>query len=262
MEHVNLWNTFHGIAAENLDDKNKEGTLKILCPELTPFANGDLKHKEEDVIFKAEDVWGTKKHSKSKMKNTIEAKYLGASNCLSIPDVVIGEQLLIYQYGNDDVYYWTLARKDESLRLREHYRISCANSPTRIKVLDDDNTYFIEINSKKGNKGITLSTSKSDSESFKYLIKIDSEKNNITAKDDVGNVILLDSSNTRILLENKDKTKVDLDKKNLFLLADTVSIVGRKSISTKSPFLSIDHAKGMLKVILAAIKNCGVSKSC
>ena len=258
----NLWKRFNGLAAEDLKTDSKDGTLKVLCPEMTPFANGDLKHKEEDVIFKAEDVWGTKRHSKVKLKNTIEAVYLGAENCLSIPDVVVGEQLTIHQYGEDDVYYWTIARRDEHLRLREHYRITCADSPTRIKVLDDNNTYFIEINTKKGNKGITLSTSKSDSESFKYLIKADAEKNNITLNDDVGNIILLDSANTRILLENKDKTKVDLDKRNLFLLADTISLVGRKSITTKSPFLSIDHAKGMLKVILAAIKNCGVSKSC
>lgn len=262
MDHENLWKRYHGISAEKLDDSDKTGTLKILCPELTPFASGKLKHKEEEVIFKAEDVWGTKQHSKSTMKNTIEAVYLGGNNCLSIPDVDVGEQLVVHQYGENDTYYWSLARQDENLRLREHYRISCADSPTRIKVLDDNNTYFIEINTKQGNKGITLSTSKSDGESFKYQIKVDSEKNNITAKDDVGNVILLDSENTRILLENKDKTKIDLDKRNLFLLADTVSIIGRKTITTKSPFLSIDHAKGMLKVILAAIKNCGLSKGC
>lgn len=262
MDHESLWKRYRGISAEKLDDSDKEGTLKILCPELTPFASGNLKHKEEEVIFKAEDVWGTKQHAKSTMKNTIEAIYIGGNNCLSIPDVDVGEQLIVHQYGESDVYYWSIERRDEKLRLREHYRISCADSPTRIKVLDDDNTYFIEINTKQGEKGITLSTSKSDGEAFKYLVKIDSENSKFSANDDVGNQILLDSKNTRILMENKDKTKVDLDKTNLFLLADTVSIIGRKTITTKSPFLSIDHAKGMLKVILAAIKNCGLSKGC
>lgn len=262
MEQENLWKRYHGISAVNLDDTDKNGTLKILCPELSPFTNGSLKHKEEEIIFKAEDVWGTKQHSKSTIKNTIEAVYLGGENCLSIPDVVVGEQLIVHQYGEDDIYYWSIERRDENLRLREHYRITCTDSPTRIKVLDDDNTYFFEINSKIGHKGITLSTTQSDGEAFRYQIKINCDKSHITMHDNVGNLILLDSVNTRILLENKDKTKVDLDKRNLFLLADNVSIVGRKLISTRSPFLSINHAKAMLKIILVAIRNCGLSRTC
>ncbi len=262
MEHENLWKRYHGISAVNLDDTDKKGTLKILCPELTPFANGNLKHKEEEVVFKAEDIWGTKQHSKCTMKNTIEAVYMGGENCLSIPDVVVGEQLIVHQYGEDDTYYWSIERRDENLRLREHYRISCADTPIRIKILDDDNTYFFEINSKKGHKGITLSTTKSDSEAFRYLIKINCDGSYITLNDDVGNHILLDSANTRILIENKDKTNLDLDKRDLFLLADNISLVGRIAISTKSPFLSIDHMKGLLKVILASIINCGVYKRC
>lgn len=263
MEKENLWNYHYGVAAETIDEKsNKTGILKVICPELTPFYSGSVKPKEEDIVFAAEDVWGTKQASKVKTTNVIEAVYLGSTSNISMPDIHEGEQVKILQYGNDDTYYWSTFRRDENLRKREHFRISCANKSSRLGELNDNNTYYVEVDTRPGQKNITISTNKNDGESFAYKLNIDCVKNTASLNDDVGNKLFIDSNKARVLLENAEKTKVDLDGRRLIILADDIFINGRKRLMIKSPFLVIDHVKGLLKVIAAAIKNCAVSKTC
>ena len=259
----NLWKRYHGIATHLIDDSDPKGTLKILCPELNPFFSEKLIHKDDDVNFAAEDVWKTRSSSNVKTKNTIEAIYLGGVYNVSIPDIHLGEQVEVLQYGNTDTYYWRQFRKDEFLRLREHYKIRCADTPTRIKYLDDDNTYFFEINTKIGSKQITLSTSKSDSESYRYLIKIDPDKNTILINDDIGNFIRLESDNHRIILQNTDATKVSLDRQNLYLYArDSIILDAGNRISTKSPLLLMNHNQGIVRIITLLFINCSMTTVC
>lgn len=255
---------FYGIAAETLDSKNNpSGKLKFICPEMNPFHSGEVEHVEKEISFSTEDVWGTRQSSTATAKNTIEAFFVGSNSSISMPDLHLGEQVMILQYGKQDLFYWRPFLNDEKLRLREHYRIYCMSSPTRIKNVTNDNTYFIEINTKQGEKGITISTSKSDGEAYVYLAKIDCEKHTVEIKDDIGNIIKMESDKPRIFIKNSAGCKVDLDKENIFIIATNNIIMKAKNlISTKSQTLSIDHATGMLKVLLAAIKNCGRSTSC
>ena len=64
-------------------------------------------------------------------------------------------------------------------------------------------------------KFVRIRTCKSDGEAFIHELLLDPKNKFSVLRDDVGNRIKLDSGNTIITLENKDKTKYELNKKNI-----------------------------------------------
>jgi len=114
-------------------------------------------------------------------------------------------------------------------------------------ILNDDNTFLIEVDTSNGNKHVLLSTSKTDGEQFKYKIKIDAVSNTIEASDDSGNVILLDSNVPSITATNRSGSFIDINDKNITLKADgdiTIDAGGSiiekagSSISEEAPSIS------------------------
>lgn len=256
------WNISLGIAANNVDPNDPIGSLDVIDIENTPFFSGEIGKQDKDITFTCEDGWSNRTHSTCKTSNVVPTVFFGRTN-MTIPNVVKDEQVLIIRYGGDDKAYWFPTRQDDKLRKQEQVRIYAASDPTKIKVLGDDNTFFIEIDTRTDKKKIHLSTSKKDGESHRYDILMDAKNSMISINDDDDNKIQLMTDKTRILLQNKEGTKVDLDKKNIFLKAtDSIYLIAENRIFTKSKMLMIDHVTGILKVITAVIKNCSKSSSC
>lgn len=251
----------YGIVATDLQEGDPKGTIRVLCPEKSPFSSEDLQHKEEDVSFTTKDEWGTRTSSSCKTTNTMEAIYFGGNSNCSIPDVVVGEQVKLISHGNSNTHYWMPIRKDERLRKREHLRISCASDPTRDKQLGDDNTFFIEINTKQGKKKIHISTSQKDGETHRYDVLIDIEKGTASLNDELGNQFKIDSNATTVTMINKEGTKFQADKKNAFIFApDSIYINATNKVVVQGTQLITNFTTGILSIAKIIAKYVSFSK--
>jgi hypothetical protein len=228
---------YWGIVAE--DKVHGSRDIKVFCPEILPYEDNHVPSDSLFIISIYDRRNGKNINDSVKVTNVIEASYFDfMTNRSGPPDIVKDEQVLLFQYADTDEYYWYPAGRDDNLRKTEHWRICVANDQRTVKILDKDNTYYIELDTLY-DKAITVATSKSDGEKYKYHFKIDAKNNTATLQDDIGNEIWLESDVPRIMLKNSSDSIVDLNDKDILLAAprDLVIKAGRQ-ILVNAPNMS------------------------
>lgn len=209
----NLTTSMVGTAAADLDHGSRE--LYVYCSQLTPFQDGTLEALETTNDINTTD--GEHSYQGSlKTTNFIKCFWKGDGNNPYPPAVRKGEQVTIYNIGDTDVWYWTTEGRDEDQRRCDTKRISVSGSRENIKVLTDDNTYFIEIDTLRS-KRIRISTSKADGESYRYQFAIDVDNSMVVITDDDDNSISLESKVPRITLRNKKNSVLTLNDESITL---------------------------------------------
>lgn len=205
-----------GIAAENKALDSVE--LQCWPCELLPMLDGELAPNAQTLQSEGIDGAGNMYTSQVQSDTVVTASWLSLeTNRITPPDVRRGEQVLIWQYGDSDKYYWTSMGRDDRLRRKETLIYAYSNIPDESQdhgSLNANNSYMFELSTH--NKTITFYTNKNDQEPFAYVLQLDTENGNVIVTDDVGNYIQLDSINTCIELTNKDGTSLKLDKKNIY----------------------------------------------
>lgn len=261
---LNHFSFFWGVLAESTTKKNQR-TLHVFVPALTPMRNGDISDKGSITTV---DFFNVMTQSREKtdihLTRTIEAEYLGFQSGQDVPDMYKGQQVLVINYARGDNWFWTPFDKDNYIKTFEHARISCADiamvhkaqangddigeSAEREKGLNDDNTYYLEIDTKY-RKRIMISTAASDGEKYRYFIRMDANEHVLelwdSLADDNGktstkehNTIKIESDphdssgnllKGRITLQNEAKTSIILDDKDLkiFVPRDLWIDIGR-----------------------------------
>lgn len=202
-----------GIVAENKLPSSKE--VEVTPIEEMPMLDGELAPVATDYNAKATDALGSSYEDTVELTTTIKAKWLpiGAANRVSAPDVRRGEMVVIYKFGDTDKYFWTTLNEDLKLRKLETVIYAFSGTTNEGAEINADTFYFIEISTHK--KLITLHTSKDNGEPFSYDIQLDTNNGKLVITDDVGNYVLLDSSQSRIQLMNVDGSEYDMHKTNL-----------------------------------------------
>ena len=216
------WHIFRGKAVEDKAPESRE--LKVQLDEQMPYMEGKLEKIENEAP--AGDV-GIVKTS-----NYVTATYMGLeSNRTFPPDIYQGEQVVVFNYGDSDKYYWYSSGRDDNMRRVERLRFHVADLQQTVKELNEDNTYFIEFDTLH-NKRILIQTAKTDGEKYRYLLQFDAKENTIRICDDGDNEILVESDTPRVFLRNRDGTYIDANKRNLILFApeDIVFKAGRQII--------------------------------
>ena len=144
---------------------------------------------------------------------SLKAKWLSFTdtNRLTPPDVRRGEEIVLWQFGDTDQYWWTTLHQDRKLRRLETVIYGFSNNSKENIENAHDSMYWLEISTHK--KVVRFHTAKNDGEPFTYDIQIDTKKGNITIEDDDGNYIFLDSKERHIKLRNKDDSYVEMNKK-------------------------------------------------
>ena len=214
MEHSHLKMVSIGIVARDKVDGEKN--IEVYPMELIPFFEGkvtDEIHTSERSGVDAEGKAYTVNLNKSMV---VTAEWLGETNRRTAPNVVVNEQVQLYQVGNSGHYYWESLGRDDEKRRRERVIYTWASSSTPITEdgqLTDKNTYNLEIDTI--GKTITLRTSEDDEEFTTYVIQINTKAGHITAMDGLGNIIQVDSAATKITLKNADNTFITLDKEDI-----------------------------------------------
>lgn len=214
-----------GIVAENklLDSPY----IKVTPVEDMAFVDGELAGYEEEY-----QASGTDRSDSSydiNLKNTVQIKAkwmpLGSPNRFTSPDVRRGEYVMIYQFGDADQYYWVTMKDDLSLRKLETVIYAFSGTRDEDAKPSKDNCYFLEISTHR--KLVHFHTSKEDEEPYCYDVQICTEKGYVIIKDDIENIITIDSKEHRIELINTDKCHQDMHKKDW-----TVTVPGNTLIQT------------------------------
>lgn len=197
-----------GIVAENKALKSKH--VEVTPTEEMPMLNGELAPVAVDYKAKAVNNLGSSYETTVETTTTIKALWLpiGAANRITAPDVRRGELVNLYKFGDTDQYFWNTLNDDVKLRKLETVIYAFSATMNEAAEINDKTYYFIEISTHK--KLITLHTSKDNGEPYGYDIQLDTGNGKLVITDDVGNYILLDSSQSQIKLQNIDGSTFDM----------------------------------------------------
>lgn len=229
---------FFGLVAE--DRPLTSRLIKVFVKEMSPHATGALSDNTSSESFSLKGSDGKAISGNVKTTSCVTAEYLDLIPNRSFPpDVVKGEQVILFQYANSDIYYWISAGRDDKLRRGEILRFGASDDMAVVKDLTDANTYFIELDTKVS-KRIRLSTCKSNGEAFKYELIFDAKNNKLILGDDKNNQVEMYSDTPRVVMHNTSGTTVDLNDKNLLLVAmQDMLIRADGSMLVKTPNLEV-----------------------
>ena len=236
---------FWGVLAESTTNKNQRN-LRVYVPSLTPLRNGDISDKgstQSVTMFNV--VTQSTETIDIHLSRTIYAEYLGFQSGREIPDMYKGQQVLVMNYAKSDKWFWIPIDRDDYIKTFEHTRLRCADIALVHKAgtteqeereigLNDDNTYYFEIDTKYDKK-IMMSTSSSDGEKYRYFFKIDPTDHTVTIWDNLSenpeaphNTIKIESDPTyssgdmlkgRITLQNEAGATIILEGPDIKIMA-------------------------------------------
>lgn len=217
-QHVRTNNVIeiHGIAAADFDPNNPKRELAVYPEELLPMMQGKIAATNQTNEF-ADPSGGV---NRLKTKNYIIAIYKDEQpNVMQPPLVRKGEQVLLTNYADTDTWYWRSEGRNDNTRRTDQYRIGVGGTLENSPQLNDDNSYFMEFDS-RDQKRIRISTSKANGEEFRYLLLIDPGNNTVALSDDVGNIFAINSKEKRVCMKNQDNSLIDLNQKNIVIACE------------------------------------------
>lgn len=193
--------------------------VEVYLSEKNPMLNGELKDQVIDDTCEGVDYKGKPITAAVKLGNTVTAQWKGGvGNRLTSPDVRRGERVQIFQYGNNDQYYWDILEvPGQSVRKRETITEVFNNSTNENdNIPSEKNSWVREVSTH--DKVVTfIKTNRSDGERVAYTFQMDVKNGVWVIADDLGNYIQLDSFESRIELVNSSGSMIDINK-------DTISI--------------------------------------
>lgn len=195
--------------------------------------DGELTDHVYQYKSQGRDFRGNAYQTEVNTTATIKAKWLALSqsNRMTAPDVRRGEKVAIYRMANSDHFFWDTAVNDSNTRRLETAVFAYSGTKKEDEPLSDKNSYTQGVSTH--NKLVNLiHTSQANGEKFGYDVNVDTDKSVVTIKDNVGNRIILDSSQTLIHIINQRGSEVKLDK-------GQITIKAPESITIDAPKIQI-----------------------
>lgn len=221
------------VATDKADDTHDIQVIPIEVIPTVTGAVGDVESKVEVSGKDSEDVGYTVELNFS---NTITATWMPmGSNRLTSPNLVKDEQVLIWQFGDTDRYYWSPLGRDDDLRLLETIVFGIAARASEDDELDPaNNMYTLEVSSH--GQHITLRTTKDLGEPFAYTFQLNTGEGQVTLSDDNDNLIELSSETGRIKAINKEDTEITIEEEEIFAKAKgDITAESDTKITMRSP---------------------------
>lgn len=202
-----------GVVAENKLLASKE--IQVTPIEDTGFMDGPVTGLLSSVSAGGVDASDASYSAGITTGAAITATWLSwsATNRLTAPDVRRGELVMIYQFGDQNKYWWSTVKDDNHFRRLETVIYGISATAKEDVALNKDNMYWLEWSSHK--KVFHLHTSKANGEPFAYDIQLDMGAGVFTITDDIGNVFQMNSKEHRFEFMNTDKSHFDMHGENL-----------------------------------------------
>ena len=216
----NRWQCYVGILTESTVVRNQR-KFHVFVPEFLPTKSGNVDSNDLSMsVSLFNELLQAEEQANVLITSTIIADYFGLTSGFDVPTMYRGMQVLVINYGNTDNWYWLPLERDDNLKTFAQQRFSCPDVAQtnktsaskediegRTEGLTDDNTYFLEIDTKY-HKHIKISTAASDGEKFRYFFKIDADEHSVELWDNCvdgsqpNNTIKIESDPCRITLQN------------------------------------------------------------
>jgi hypothetical protein len=201
-----------GIVAKNKDLESD--LIEVTAIEDNSYLDGELTDQIEKVEGEGTDKDGKTFNTTVETTNTIKAKWLSFTdtNRMTSPDVRRGEKVVIWRFGDTDQFWWCTEQQDRKLRRLETVIWGFSNCSKENEESNHSNMYWVEISTHR--KVIRFHTSKNDGEPFAWDIQLDTKKGVFSIDDNDGGYFFYDAKNRHFRFENKDKSYLEIDKKN------------------------------------------------
>ena len=225
-----------GIACQTLMG-DEPSDLEVMVPEFLPMVEGSVD-QEAKTQNKTMKVLNTAKGGKSiasvKVSDTITCEYLGCRTGMSMPNVYLGEQVKVINLEGNSTFYWVPMGRDDHIRKTEHLKIRVADKPKQQDPLDDDHSYFFEMDTREGKRKIHIHTSAGTEEEVTYDLLIDTDKSEVSLIDSKGNGFILKSKEFYWKMYNSEEEHGsfwEMDKDNIHLHAvDTFKVTSKNYV--------------------------------
>lgn len=231
MEYVGI--ATHDLPGDYTEPKNT--ILEVIVPELTPMLQDKIEGVEIETkrVSVENTALGGKSETTIRLSETVTCEYLGTRSNHSIPNIHRGEQVIVYRLGETSRFYWKEMGRDDKIRTTEHLKIHIANKKTRLDELNEDTSYFFEMDTREGRRKVHIHTSKGTDEAVAYDVLINTDDNTLEIVDTIGNGIKLESNPDGIskwAAWNKEGSKIELEGKKA--LVDTPTEVEIRTPTT------------------------------
>lgn len=230
----------YGLVAEPKILSSRE--ILITPLETMPFFDGEIRGDEANIQDQFKDKDGRPYSVEVMSDHTLKAEWLpmGNDNRATPPDVRRGERVIIYRYEQNDKFYWQSTGQDQGKRRLESviWRFSDTVDESTT-VLTDTNSYWIEVSTHK--QIIQLQTVKNNGEKAAYGLQFDSKEGKFTLKDDLGNHVYIDSTQSYVEAGNSSGSFIALDKNKILGQAT-------ESITLKTKSFNVDAKTATFKV--------------
>lgn len=227
-------------AAENLPIGSTK--LEVTPVEALGYMQGEVTTDREVMEETGVDAYGNVYTAKIETSNAMVAEWLQwGSNRVTPPNIRRGERVLLWQYAQEDKYYWSAMGLDDHLRRLETVIYAWSNTKDEeTQKLDPSNSYYAEVNTHE--KVVTFRTNMSDGEPHAYLLQLNTKSGCLTVTDDVGNTFGINSASNQVWLENADKSYVVLDRKSVLINAQDEVNITAKSLNIKTQTNSVQSS--------------------
>lgn len=216
----------YGTVAEDKPIGDKK--VKVTPDESMLMLDGEVTSHAAQNTVKGYNQDGSAYSVNSITSNVIIANWLPFADGQRVnsPDVRRGERVAIYQFGDEQNYYWTTLGLDLHLRKLETVVYAFSGTRDESAGVSAENYYFFEISTHK--KLVHFHTSQADGEPVGWDVQFDTGRGIFTLTDTLGNHYQLDALNHLMTFKNASDTVIELNKTDL-----NITVPGNTTINTK-----------------------------
>lgn len=192
----------YSIGIVTADKEEGSDIIRVYPVERVTMQSGMVDESKVEYDLQPTNAQGVPTSVKADARAIVEALWIpmGDNHLMSSPDVRANETVMIYKYADSEQLYWNTQFREPMLRRLEDviWGIGNLRDPT-LTPWDLDSSYYMRWDTMNA-KSIKFVTTQSDGEQFTYEFNIFPGENKVIIKDNVGNIIELDSANNNVSL--------------------------------------------------------------
>lgn len=256
--------TLYSVGYVTVNKERNSRKIQCLPVEAAAATDGEVTHDPIEEILKGVDKDGNSYEVKATQTRDIECEWMSTEdNRATPPDMRRGEMVEIYRVGKTGQYYWRCMNFRNALRNLEHVVYLFAASPEAGGAGGTfEKCYSMVFSPMDGY--IQIKTTKANREPFEYTFEINTKQGVAILSDDVGNYSEINSSESRIKLQNVNKSMVSIEKQEIDIKADKriTLMVGKTGIELTPEMIQQVTTKHATKCTDMTINATTVKATC